>query len=279
MNDFNSIIDKLPVTRKFPVMFLGHGNPMNAIENNEFTRGFRMVSGTFGRPAAILCISAHWETNGTFVTSLERPKTIHDFYGFPEELYSVEYNAPGSPLLASETIKSIQSRSVLPDESWGLDHGAWSVLKHLYPEADIPVIELSLNYNLTPEEHYAMARELAPLREKGVLIIGSGNMIHNLRMLAWDKMYLPDFSFDWALLAGEKMKRMIIEDDHRSLIEFRKQGREFNLSIPTPEHFLPLLYILALKDKNERVTLFNDKNVAGSLSMTSLITSADSISS
>lgn len=253
-----------------PVLFLGHGSPMNAIEENEFVKGFREAGRSLPRPQAILCVSAHWETRGTWVTAMPQPVTIHDFGGFPRELFEVQYPAPGSPELARETKNIIKKTEVGLDEKWGLDHGCWSVVKHLYPDAGVPVIQLSLDYYQSPQYHYELARELAPLREKGVLIIGSGNMVHNLRLVAWDKLNQSGFAYDWALEAGSKMKNFIREGDHQSLIDYKAQGKAFELAIPTPEHYLPLLYTLALKEKMEDLRLFNDQPVAGSLTMTSV---------
>jgi 4,5-DOPA dioxygenase extradiol len=269
--ELNTVTGTFTNTEKMPVLFIGHGSPMNAIEENEFVDGWRTIGKSLPKPNAIVCVSAHWETNGTFVTAMERPKTIHDFGGFPKELYAVEYPAPGSPALAQETTRLFKQTHVGLDERWGLDHGCWSVVKHLYPNADIPVIEMSLDYSLTPQAHYDLARDLSSLREKGVLIIGSGNMVHNLRMLAWEKLEEPGFGFDWALEANEKMTRFIMEGDHRSLINYQSQGNAFRLAVPTPDHFLPLLYALALKEERDSVSLFNSKAVAGSLTMTSLI--------
>jgi len=269
MNALKEITEPLGNTPKMPVLFLGHGSPMNAIEENEFVQGFRKVSSEIPKPQAILCVSAHWETRGTQITAMEKPVTIHDFGGFPKELFELQYPAPGSPELARETKSIIKKADVELDDKWGLDHGAWSVIKHLYPKADVPVIELSLDYYQTPQFHYELAQELKPLREKGVLIIGSGNIVHNLRMVAWHKLN-EDFGYDWALEANEKMKQFILDGDHQSLINFSQQGKEFQLAIPTPEHSLPLLYALALKDGNENLSLFNDKPVGGSLSMTSV---------
>jgi 4,5-DOPA dioxygenase extradiol len=252
-----------------PLLFLGHGSPMNAIEENEFVQGFREAAKKIPRPKAILCISAHWETKGTFVTAMQNPPTIHDFAGFPKALFDVQYPAPGSPALAQETQKAIHRTKIELDNSWGLDHGAWSVLKHMYPEADIPVIQMSPDYTRKPQFHYELAKELGALRRSGVLIIGSGNMVHNLGMVAWDKLN-QNFAFDWAEEANEKMKSAIISSNHASLINFQTQGKAFDLAIPTPEHFLPLLYILSLKQKDEDLNFFNDKALAGSLSMTSV---------
>jgi 4,5-DOPA dioxygenase extradiol len=253
-----------------PVLFLGHGSPMNAIEENEFVTGWRNIGKTIPKPNAILCISAHWETRGTFVTAMEKPGTIHDFGGFPTELYEVQYPAPGSPELAKETKTLIKKAEVGLDDKWGLDHGCWSVVKHLYPDADIPVIQLSLDYLQSPQYHYDLSKELSSLRRKGVLIIGSGNMVHNLGMVSWDKMEEPGYGYDWAIEANEKMKKFILSNDHKSLINYKLQGSAFNLAIPTPEHYLPLLYSLALKEENESIEIFNDKAVAGSLTMTSI---------
>jgi 4,5-DOPA dioxygenase extradiol len=256
---------------KMPVLFLGHGSPMNAIEENEFVAGFRKTSAKLPAPTAILCVSAHWETKGTFVTAMENPRTIHDFGGFPKALFDIQYPAPGSPELAEETKKIIQKTEIGLDHHWGLDHGAWSVIKHLYPKADVPVIQLSLDYTKPPQYHYALAKELAALRRKGVLIVGSGNMVHNLRMVAWDKLNVSGFGFDWAMEASEKMKQMILDGNHSGLTNYNNQGKAFQLAVPTPEHFLPLIYTLALQDKNDAVSLFNDKAVAGSLTMTSVL--------
>lgn len=256
---------------KMPVLFIGHGSPMNAIEDNEFVHNWREIGKSLPKPRAILCISAHWETRGTFVTAMEKPETIHDFGGFPKALFDVQYPAPGDPDLAKETKRIIKLTEAGLDEKWGLDHGCWSVLIHLYPDADIPVIQLSLDYYQSPQYHYELAKELASLRDKGVLIIGSGNMVHNLGLVAWDRLNTEDFGFDWAQEARERMKNFIAEGDHQSLINYKSQGRAFKLSIPTPEHFLPLLYALALKEESEKITFFNDKIVAGSLAMTSVI--------
>jgi 4,5-DOPA dioxygenase extradiol len=269
LNELNNMTGGFKSTDKMPVLFLGHGSPMNAIEENEFVAGFRKIGKEIPRPNAVLCISAHWETLGTFVTAMEKPKTIHDFGGFPEELYQVQYPAPGSPELAKETKDLVKKADVHLDDKWGLDHGAWSVIKHLYPNADVPVIQMSLDYNQPLQYHYELAKDLASLRDKGILIIGSGNMVHNLRVVAWDKLN-EDYAYDWALEASDKMKQYILSGDHKKLINAETAGRAFELAIPTPEHYLPLLYALALKEENEQVTLFNDKPVGGSLTMTSV---------
>jgi 4,5-DOPA dioxygenase extradiol len=269
LNALNKLTEPFNSTAKMPVLFMGHGSPMNAIEENEFVQGFRSIGKEIPKPNAILCVSAHWETRGTFVTAMKNPRTIHDFGGFPQALFDVQYPAPGSPDLAIETQKVITSTEVGLDNNWGLDHGAWSVIKHLYPNADIPVIQISIDYSKPAQYHYDLAKQLATLRNKGVLIIGSGNMVHNLRMVEWRRLN-DTYGFDWALEANEKMKQFILHDDHQSLINYSKQGKPFQLAIPTPEHYMPLLYSLALKDKNEKISFFNDKPVAGSLTMTSV---------
>ncbi|WP_133535835.1 4,5-DOPA-extradiol-dioxygenase [Tenacibaculum caenipelagi] len=253
-----------------PVLFLGHGSPMNGIEDNEFVQGFKKQRRSLEKPNAIIVVSAHWETKGTFVTAMEQPRTIHDFGGFPKALFEVQYPAPGHPQLAEQITKIIEpAESVHLDYKWGLDHGSWTVVKHLFPEADVPVIQLSLDYNRTPAEHYALAKQLTTLRHKGVLIIGSGNMVHNLREISFSKIH-TNFGFDWAIEANQKMKDWILKNDHQSLIDFRKHGKAFDLAIPTAEHYLPLLYSLALKDDTDEVSLFNDQEVGGSLTMTSV---------
>ncbi|MBS4073366.1 MAG: 4,5-DOPA dioxygenase extradiol [Algoriphagus sp.] len=269
LQELSNLTAPLGKTQKMPVLFLGHGSPMNAIEENEFVAGFRKVAQDIPTPQAILCISAHWETKGTFVTAMAHPPTIHDFGGFPKALFDVQYPAPGSPELARETQALITQTEVHLDDKWGLDHGAWSVIKHLYPAANIPVIQLSIDYSKPAQYHYELAREIKSLREKGVLIIGSGNMVHNLRMVEWSRLH-ETFGFDWALEAREQMNASILNGDHQTLINFRSQGRAWDLAIPTPEHYLPLLYSLALKEGDESVSLFNDQALAGSLTMTSV---------
>ncbi len=269
LKELDKITSSLSKTSKMPVLFLGHGSPMNAIEENEFVASFRKLGKDMVRPTAILCISAHWETKGTFVTAMQNPRTIHDFGGFPRELFEVQYPAKGSPELAQETKKIITKTEVKLDEKWGLDHGAWSVIKHLYPNADIPVIQMSIDYSKPAQYHYELAKQIASLREKGVLIVGSGNIVHNLRLVAWDKLNQP-YAFDWATEANENIKKYILNDDHQKLINFESQGKAFELAIPTPEHYLPLIYTLALKEENDKIDIFNDKPIGGSLTMTSI---------
>ncbi|WP_321426236.1 4,5-DOPA dioxygenase extradiol [uncultured Bacteroides sp.] len=270
-NEFNKITESFKNTEQMPVLFVGHGSPMNAIEENEFVAGWRNIGKTIPKPNAILCISAHWVTRGTHVTAMEKPLTIHDFGGFPQELFEIQYPAPGSPELAKETKELISKTSVGLDEKWGLDHGCWSVLKHIYPNADVPIVQLSLDYYQDAQYHYELAKELSSLRKKGVLIVGSGNLVHNLKMIAWDKFNEPEYAYDWAVEALDKMKECILANNHKPLIDYKSQGSAFKLAIPTPEHYLPMIYALALKEENEKVSLFNDKTVAGSLAMTSLL--------
>ena len=204
-----------------PVLFVGHGSPMYAIEENEFVNTWRSLGDTLPKPKAIICISAHWETRGTQVTAMQNPPTIHDFGGFPRELYEIEYPAPGNPELAKETIRSISSSSILADEKWGLDHGTWSVIRRIYPKADIPVIQMSLDVLKSPKEHYQLASELASFRNKGVMIIGSGNIVHNLRHVAWDKPDDAEYGHDWAIEANELIKKLIVENNHQALIDYK----------------------------------------------------------
>jgi len=268
VNDVHKMMDPVKSTETMPVLFIGHGNPMNAIEDNEFSEKWQMLGKTLPEPSVILCISAHWETPGTYVTAMSKPKTIHDFGGFPQSLFDVSYPAPGSPATAEEIIKLTPSVPVLPDERWGLDHGCWSVLKRMYPQASIPVVEMSLDYRQTPQFHIRLAKELATLRKKGVLIMGSGNLVHNLRKINWHE---PESAYGWATEANERMKKLILEGNLDSLAGYPSLGREVNMAVPTPEHFLPILYSLSLKEDHESVSFFNDRIVMGSLSMTSIM--------
>lgn len=255
---------------RMPALFVGHGSPMYAIEENEFVQSWRALGVELPKPKAILVVSAHWETPGSQVTAMLKPKTIHDFGGFPQALFDVQYPAPGSPELANDTIRTVKSSPITADDNWGLDHGTWSVIRRIYPNADIPVVQLSLDYHKTPQQHYELGKELASLRDKGILIVGSGNMVHNLRQVAWDKPNDVEYGHDWALEANALLKKLILENDHQALISYQSLGRAVQLAAPTPEHFLPLLYALALKQKDEEATFFNDKAVMGSLTMTSV---------
>ena len=270
LNDLESITQQFNNTEKMPVLFLGHGSPMNAIEENQFVQGFRNISREIPKPNAILCISAHWFTNGTFVTAMLNPKTIHDFYGFPKELFEVNYPAPGSPELARETAELLLPEIVEEDHSWGLDHGAWSVIRHLYPNAEIPVIQLSIDYTKPPQYHFDLAKKLQKLREKGILIIGSGNIVHNLRMVDWKNINTVGAGWDWAVEAREKTNNWLLDGNFRNLIDYQKQGIALQTAVPSPDHYLPLIYSLGLKEKSENLSLFNDELIGGSLSMTSV---------
>ncbi len=253
-----------------PVLFIGHGSPMNGIEDNEFSRRWTKMAKEIPTPKAVLVISAHWFTRGTKITAMDFPKTIHDFGGFPKELFATQYPAPGNPALAKETAQLLKSAHVELDHDWGLDHGTWTVVRHMYPKADIPVLQLSIDYTKAPQYHYDLAKELYALRKKGVLIIGSGNMVHNLGMIAFDKINEPEYGYDWAKSINEKFKSLIMEGDHKPLINYSTLGKEALLAIPSPDHYLPLLYTLGLKGSKDSVSFFNDKAMAGSLTMTSV---------
>jgi 4,5-DOPA dioxygenase extradiol len=255
---------------KLPVLFVGHGSPMNGIENNQFSIQWEKMGKELPVPKAVLVISAHWLSQGTFVTAMEHPKTIHDFGGFPQKLFDVQYPAPGNPELAKDTQQLIKSTNIGLDHDWGLDHGAWTVVRRMYPDAKIPVLQLSIDYYKPAEYHYHLAKELSALRKKGVLIIGSGNMVHNLRMVDWKNMDKDNYGYDWAIEMHELFKKKIIEGDHLALINYESLGKSAKLAIPTPDHYYPLMYILGLQEKNEAPVFFNDKLVAGSLNMTSV---------
>ena len=270
LNDLQNISDQFTKTERMPVLFLGHGSPMNAIEENQFVRGFREISKKIPTPNAILCISAHWFTKGTFVTSGEIQKTIHDFYGFPPELFAVQYPAKGNPELAKETVELLSPNPIIETDSWGLDHGAWSVIRHLYPEANIPVIQMSIDYTKSAQYHFELAEKLSKLRDKGILIIGSGNIIHNLRLIDWRNINTVGAGWDWAIEARAKTNEWIMDGNYQNLINFEKQGTALQNAVPTPDHYLPLIYTLGLKKKTEEISLFNDELIGGSLSMTSV---------
>lgn len=270
LNDLHRISGSFSNTEKMPVLFLGHGSPMNAIEENQFVTGFINLAKTLPQPNAILCISAHWFTKGTKVTAMEMPRTIHDFGGFPQALFDVEYPAKGSPELAVETKELLSPIEVELDEHWGLDHGAWSVIKQLYPEANVPVIQLSIDYTKSGQYHFDLAQKLSALRTKGILIVGSGNIVHNLRLVDFQNFEKDNYGYDWAIEAKESVNNYLLDGYFQPLIDFEKQNKAFQLAIPTPEHYLPLIYTLGLKGKSEELSLFNDKLLAGSLSMTSV---------
>lgn len=247
-----------------PALFIGHGSPMNAIEDNTYSQGWRALAQHLPQPKAVLCISAHWETHGTFVTASAQPETIHDFYGFPQPLFDVRYHAPGNPALA-QRVATLTGAQL--DPAYGLDHGSWSVLCQMYPEATVPVLQLSLDRSATPQAHYALAQKLSSLRDEGVLILGSGDIVHNLRVMDWHH----HGGFDWAARINETVKQKILAQDHAALSDYRKLDPEIALAIPSPEHYLPLLYPLAVQRAEEAVSFFNDEIVMGSISMTCVV--------
>ena len=252
---------------RMPVLFVGHGSPMNAVEDNAFSRAWEETGRALPRPKAILCVSAHWETAGPAVTAMERPKTIHDFYGFPEALYRVAYPAPGSPELARRVAGLLGEDAVRMDTAWGLDHGAWSVLRRLFPHADVPVVQLSLDRGKPPAEHYETGRKLRPLRDEGVLMLGSGNVVHNLGAAVW-----KDAAFDWATEFDARVKEAILAGDHDALVDYGSLGSSARLAVPTEEHYLPMLYVLGAADPGEAVSFFTETVTLGSISMRSFRT-------
>lgn len=254
---------------RMPALFVGHGSPMNGIHDNEFTKGWVKAAQSMDLPSAVLVISAHWLTNGTHVTAMDFPKTIHDFGGFPQELFDVQYGAPGSPELAEEIKKEMFKANVHLDHEWGLDHGAWTVARHMFPDANIPVLQLSIDYFKPAQYHYDLAQQLAKLRKKGVLIIGSGNMIHNLKMIDW-KNIDKNSGYDWAVELNDKFIDIIYKKNHSKLFNISELGEAAKLAIPTPDHYFPLLYSLGLQNSNEDIEIFNNQLVGGSISMTSV---------
>jgi 4,5-DOPA dioxygenase extradiol len=269
LTQFRRITDQFKIQDYLmPALFMGHGSPMNGIEDNQFSRKWAALAKDIPQPNAVLVISAHWFTRGTRITAMDFPQTIHDFGGFPQALFDVSYAAPGDPELALETSQLLKSTSVELDHDWGLDHGAWTVVRHMYPNADIPVLQLSIDYTKNARYHYELAKELIQLRKKGVLIMGSGNMVHNLRMISWEM--INGGGYDWALQMNDTFKNLILNDDHQRLINYQNLGKEALLAIPTPEHYLPLIYTLGLKTLSEEVSLFNDMAIGGSLTMTSV---------
>ena len=264
-------ISGLPITEPLPVFFLGHGSPMNAISDNVFSKNWHRLGEQLNpRPAAILCISAHWLTQGiTAVSAADEPQTIHDFGGFPQALFDVQYPVKGSRALVDAVKRSVNMVTIAEDADRGIDHGAWSVLVHVFPQADIPVVQLSIDYSQPAAFHYALGQQLRALRRLGILIVASGNLVHNLMRVAWDKLNEPVFGYDWALEADAKMKNFLLEKRHQQLIDWDKQGEAFRLSIPTPDHYYPMLYALGIQEEHDDLTLFNEAAVGGSLTMTS----------
>ncbi|MNK65986.1 LigB family dioxygenase [compost metagenome] len=269
LSQFKNFTQRLPQTDLMPTLFIGHGSPMNGIEHNEFSQSWADLAKHIPVPKAVLVVSAHWYTRGTFVTAMDFPSTIHDFGGFPQALFDVQYPAHGDAKLAAEIPSLVHSTAVGLDHDWGLDHGTWTIVRHMYPEANIPVLQLSIDYTKAPEEHYEIAKEIYALRKKGILVIGSGNMVHNLRMLSWEM--INGGGYDWANEMNDKFKNLIANGDHKPLMNYRNLGPDAMLAIPTPEHYLPLIYTLGLKNEQEEITFFNDKAVGGSLTMTSVL--------
>ena len=251
-----------------PALFVGHGSPMNAIEENEFTRGWREIAQRVPKPKAVLCVSAHWETRGVYVTASAAPETIHDFYGFPKALFDVRYPAPGDPKLAARIAQLIAQPRVHLDQGRGLDHGSWSVLRVMYPRADVPVLQLSLDTSKPGKFHFELGRQLRPLRSEGVLILGSGNIVHNLGLMDWHRTD----GFDWGTRFNDAVKQKILARDQMALCDYRSLDSDASLAVPSPEHYLPLLYPLAVQDEVEPATFFNDRVIMGSISMTSVLT-------
>jgi 4,5-DOPA dioxygenase extradiol len=268
LRDLNKMTSEFERTAVMPVLFVGHGSPMNGIEDNEFSQRWKTMAAEIPTPKAVLVVSAHWYTKGTFITAMDNPKTIHDFGGFPKALFEVQYPAPGDKELAKETASLIHSTNVELNHDWGLDHGTWTIVRHMYPGANIPVLQLSIDYTKGPQYHYELANELQELRKKGVLIMGSGNMVHNLRMISWEM--INGGGYDWAVDMNDTFKNLISRKEHSSLIDYQNLGTAARLAIPTPEHYIPLLYTLGMQTKKDDVSFFNDKAVGGSLTMTSV---------
>ncbi|MCL4554785.1 MAG: 4,5-DOPA dioxygenase extradiol [Actinobacteria bacterium] len=250
---------------RMPAIFFGHGNPMNALLDNEYTRAWRLIGESIPRPKAVLCVSAHWYFPATAVTAMAAPRTIHDFGGFPQELYEVQYPAPGSPELADRVRTLLSPTPVMLDDRWGIDHGTWSVLRHVFPDADIPVVQLSIDESRPPEYHYEIAKRLAPLREEDVLIAGSGNIVHNLHAYAWGRQEVEPY--DWAVRFESRAREALLVGDHAPLVGYEGLGRDAILSIPTPEHYLPLIYVIGVQQAGEQVAFPLDGVDGGSVSM------------
>ncbi|GGC12031.1 dioxygenase [Marinobacterium zhoushanense] len=270
---FAEIARSLPHTNTLPVAFIGHGSPMNAIEDTPFAQTWRKLGQQLPKPAAILCVSAHWLTRGSFVSAATQPDTIHDFGGFPQALFDVQYRAPGSPegaaLVQTLTRQASGQALVRLDDKQGLDHGTWSVLSRMYPDADIPVFQLSIDYHRPMAYHYQLAQQLSTLRERGVLIIGSGNIVHNLRAVR-----MIDGGYDWALAFNQRIKELLLDGDHQSILNYPQFGQAAQLSVPTPDHYIPMLYAIGLQRANDRLEFFNDSVTRGAISMSSFTLTA-----
>lgn len=253
-------------SKKMPILFVGHGSPMNAIEDNDYSRNWANIARKIPKPEAILAISAHWYTKGSRIMDEQSPKMVYDMYGFPEELYKVEYRPKGSPELASLT-KSLIDRDVVSDNSWGYDHGAWSVLCHMYPNADIPLLQLSIDMDAAPDVHFQIGKEISVLREKGVLLFASGNIVHNLSKINWGM----EGGYPWAVEFDEYIKDKITKRECQDVINYKRAGKCSELAFYTPDHFYPLLYIIGALRENDRLSIYNDSCTMGSLSMTSYL--------
>ncbi len=261
---YNQVKDLPDDEIKMPVLFIGHGSPMNAVQKNSFTEALSKAGSKLPKPKAIMVVSAHWLTKGTFVTSSEKPEIIYDFYGFPKEMYEVKYPALGAPEYAKLTTEITKEKIIMPDHEWGIDHGAWTVLLHMFPSADIPVYQLSIDYTKDMDQHYELASMLKVLRKKGVLIIGSGNITHNLGRIDWNIEAKP---FDWAMEFDDKIKTNILSDNHSEIINYEKWGNIAKLSHPSNDHYIPLLYSAGLKEKEDTIEFVYEGFHHGSLSM------------
>ena len=259
---------------KMPVLFIGHGSPMNIIQENRFTESLRRLGQSLPKPKAIMVISAHWLTEETCVTCTKKPRTIYDFYGFPDGLYKLTYPSAGAPSYAKSVTKLVKTTKVKCDTDWGLDHASWAILRHIYPQANVPVFEMSLDYSFNEwhpkplQYHYDLASQLAELRMRGILIIGSGNIVHNLRLLNFDEVDAEPY--DWAVEFDETIKQLILSGDHDSIIHYQNLGKAARLAVPTNEHYLPLLYVLAVQDEQEPIRFFTVRMTLGAISMRSV---------
>jgi len=267
LQELKNITDDFGRTERMPLLFVGHGNPMNAIEENKFSNTWKNFGKTLPKPKAILSVSAHWLTRGTRVTAMEKPRTIHDFGGFPEKLFAQQYPAPGAPDLAKETQTLVTKPHIMLDDDWGFDHGTWSVLIQMFPKADIPVLQLSIDYNQSMQYHYDLAQQLQVLRDKGVLIIGSGNIVHNLQAVTFGS----NKPYDWALEFDAAISKWIESGNHQAIMDFQKLGAVAKSAHPTYDHFLPLIYVLGFQHKKDLPTFFNSDFDMSSVSMRSII--------
>jgi 4,5-DOPA dioxygenase extradiol len=265
LKELDKIAERFDKTPKMPLLFIGHGHPMNALFDNNFTRTLSKIGEAIERPNAIMVVSAHWETKGSFVAVNQYPKTIYDFGGFDQRLFQIKYEPQGQPQLARELINLAPQFSIKEDAQMGLDHGAWTVLKYIWPKADIPVFQLSMDYSQGPEYHFSLAQALRRLREKGVLIMGSGNIVHNLGNLDWHNIDAKPF--DWALEFDSIVKTQLDKGDFQSLVNYRQFGKTAVMSVPSTDHYLPMLYVLGLADKGEQLTYLFEGMQYGSISM------------